>query len=1245
MRVERTSSKAFSWKLPCPAKLLTFLLSCFAVHRFFPSSLLGRCSKDLCCLSQDRIVSIRDHILPIPRPWERPQYVSLENWVEELESRMEGVPEEMGFSEFEGKRQHLEGMGALQELLKISGLIIPKPWPVSLLPFIGEKVYLLWNTLCKSQPVDLNALHTKELLAKIQWIIRNVSFPLSPKLQDFLKKVKRLVIVRSDGDEDRKIPNAGGNESKVVPRSDVKQAIRDVVSSYFKERSLRIRLNAGDDLCRKPPSLNAFVQELIEETSDEIPVSFVHNTKDPSFTHFTHGNGAWMDRGDVGTDNAYCLPSKLQAELYCYKQPQEKRERWILQSDGTPAKVSNPKSLREKLSLSEKLLEKIWRLSELFRIFFRYKKANFEGLVFKNKVYFFQGRPIDSEQLLSPSYIAREDPTALSIEVLTVANHSVVVVNNEEELLRASSLREAQALFNSTVHKVVAVTRFPDDHSLLNFLHTLSIQTDKNFSLPCAIDPQTKRLFPSWNSTYEIRPGLISHPAKIVPPSSPFFDVNPEASREVRELVRQSPLDLLKLEKYFQIFRDRIKKFANPPKVLKEFEEKIARALEEIRAGGDPRFFAKIFEQMFRIDIEDFFHSIEMLQKSKLSHLGDLLLSARHVSIQEAFDYWEKFLLQFESQVDTHAPLREYVSFLKKSEAISLWLIFFQPTSLESCQIVPADQQFVEHLLELFFTSPELFANPKTFPAAWEELQVVAKEFSSDVFFSSIKELSPISRLIALRQMGKVVAYFDAAIKEVQRSHLPDRVARCREMLIVFFGILERWALELMPLKTFASLEETVAQVKRTLELSDTEPAQLLVSDFDVSEAMFGAALYYYPDNLGKIFTWVHQNCLKFLDFFSQRELSLEQIQKSFLPREMKIAISRIEQTNWGRQVQRTSFQITKEKVVFGYDLPLLVHSSQLKLIYKNESGEGSFLARFFNLQKNREIRMSAWVQSLQHAGIFEWESFSSLDDILEFSCSMTQNVQSFLREYMMMAEYTMGQTFSEILVNLFERWKDHQSKLASYFLRKAQINIWNSDLDKKEMALDIWKAFIEMGHSCKEALNVAKTAARSENPDIIYHVALPLWKMLIKVGREYESAIRVVEDLSRRDDRKQEDLIIIFTLLKTLVEQGHGYEIAIKKAEMGLKNMHLGEGAFALWKALLKKGQGYKAGIKIAEELMENTSPAMKNVALHLLIELVKRGYGYKNAEKAARDNIHLSYLRQSSNELLKALATKDQK
>ncbi|MEI6531533.1 MAG: PEP/pyruvate-binding domain-containing protein, partial [Chlamydiota bacterium] len=142
-----------------------------------------------------------------------------------------------------------------------------------------------------------------------------------------LDPTKKLM-VRSSGDEDRpESANAGGNLSlpSDPERKAVIHAIGQVVASYFSEKSLEQRLLGGEDITVFP-LCSVLIQELIGESAEAIPCSFVMYSKESGMdtaglVHIqaTYGHGEGIVESRVPFDSYYMSGGHLTSTTIAHK--------------------------------------------------------------------------------------------------------------------------------------------------------------------------------------------------------------------------------------------------------------------------------------------------------------------------------------------------------------------------------------------------------------------------------------------------------------------------------------------------------------------------------------------------------------------------------------------------------------------------------------------------------------------------------------------------------------------------------------------------------------------------------------------------------------------------------------------------------------------------------------------------------------------------------------------------------------
>jgi len=464
------------------------------------------------------------------------------------------------------------------------GVHVPMPFGISsshTVDFLKKTTPQLWTEWQQladgfdesKNPLQFLEANEKKIEALQQEIIKAFSqaaqeektgklFAGYQQLHEWLAQAKEkglLLMVRSSGDEDGAVANAGGNLSLsyVSPTLEATlSGIGQVVASYFSVSSLRNRINSDTNPFATAFKLGVTLQELIGETvggdPHSPPVSIVLFSNEPDYTGsslgkdfrilrlsaaFGHGEGIVGNQG-IGSDKIFILQSRLNPdELYILYDNCPKLTRLVpmRESNGqvTLKVVDNPKELINQRAVNQSTLKQLFVLAvELEKKYG--EPIDMELVVKEGKIYPVQQRPVNRKVAL-PSYInfdavpAKEQIRAFDLQVIVPGTSSALIIEKPEEILVAGKLGDAEKLFNNKHDKVVIVGQDepPNSHPVVNFsgqgvpcLHTPQFAkvaqfTDGEQMLLCL--QQGKAMIASKEIAVSdlIKEGYTSHPAPI----------------------------------------------------------------------------------------------------------------------------------------------------------------------------------------------------------------------------------------------------------------------------------------------------------------------------------------------------------------------------------------------------------------------------------------------------------------------------------------------------------------------------------------------------------------------------------------------------------------------------------------------------------------------------------------------------------------------------------------------------------
>lgn len=419
----------------------------------------------------------------------------------------------------------------------------------------------------------LNYLSNERILEQIQNDIKECfnchyfDFDQSEiQMIDQWRNDKQFCMVRSTGVEDSQtIANAGGNVSIAYVNSytyEIKQAMGEVVASYFGMQSLKNRIAGGEILSSTDVCLPVLIQLLIGESvggssnPQEIPVSGVAFTTNqglsaPNFSiteinaSFGHGEGIVANK--VIADRYYVTTSKIDSSLSIYPMIYQKTFRLIPSNlENVPGSTApngrglmlvsfnNPRELTHTSALSQLQIKSLYHALKTIESSYG-QPMDVEFVVVGSTVYIVQARPA-MRHVATPSYLKieqlSEEDISKPLQVMTLVpgNAQLLVITNPADILIANTLDEADQMPNNAAAKAVIVHAWASSlsHAAVNFIShgipCLYVQNKNELSQliaqvstkkPLIIDSQ-RRIVALWNSEEPIQEciahGWFEHP-------------------------------------------------------------------------------------------------------------------------------------------------------------------------------------------------------------------------------------------------------------------------------------------------------------------------------------------------------------------------------------------------------------------------------------------------------------------------------------------------------------------------------------------------------------------------------------------------------------------------------------------------------------------------------------------------------------------------------------------------------------
>lgn len=496
------------------------------------------------------------------------------------------------------KHRRLLGQVELANQANVEGVCVLKPFGIDnsqmqlFIQIEAPEVYINWKFLAQfhaentEKEAIFNHPEVKKALQNIELAIEKAftcepdrknkfSLIVTAELLNWLQEINRrdhYLMVRSDGCEDSiKGANAGGNVSIAYVsacQNEFIQALGEVVSSYFKEKSLQNRFNTGQNPFTENLQLSVTSQELVGEeiggslASNQIPRSLVLFTNEPYYDGhkkywltrisgtFGHGEAVVGNCG-VATDTILILKSDENQKLYFFYDNREKKTRLapIKNAAGKIElqKVNNPSNLVHQRVFDAALLERLFNWGLLTETFFRDDATDIEIVVKNDIIYPVQARPFKREKArasyldLTRVNLLFPNPIASMIEtnLVVLGNGAAAMqIDTANEILLADSLSQVQEenLFLKDIHKLVVVAKEEpaNSHPVVNFsgygipclsagdnfdkLKELILRLSENYSLVVCVQSSKIML---WDNQIVSVPeycseGFVMHPAKLV---------------------------------------------------------------------------------------------------------------------------------------------------------------------------------------------------------------------------------------------------------------------------------------------------------------------------------------------------------------------------------------------------------------------------------------------------------------------------------------------------------------------------------------------------------------------------------------------------------------------------------------------------------------------------------------------------------------------------------------------------------
>ncbi|MEM7175944.1 MAG: PEP/pyruvate-binding domain-containing protein, partial [Chlamydiota bacterium] len=405
-------------------------------------------------------------------------------------------------------------------------------------PLLSAQTLALWES-CKS-----NNQVTEDLQKSVERDIANAKkLPLTADQKIILAKLKadnKVLIIRSSSNEDGNIVNAGGNESfgDVKNSAGFQQTLARVVGSYFSTDSFNNRLGDGGNPFEALPLCSVLVMEEIKGSQGQPITSGVMITTKPSWsskkTKMTHIAASW-GYGSGTSDKTVCDQWVVQSQNNAIYETIRKKPNRVESSSINRTNIkTNEEGLQNKRSLTKNQVKGLYKLGKKAEQEFS-DPMDIEFVFCNGQSYIVQARSVQEKKLTGdPTYLdpkASLNPNAQLYGDIIVSSNRVSKLN-AQQILFASTLKEAESKFQRQYHKLVIVqqSEASTTHPAVNFgnkgipCFALNNQNQWDLAKKAATAEQTQcvfcaqralLVFQQKDEQLSIRQGFFRHPAKI----------------------------------------------------------------------------------------------------------------------------------------------------------------------------------------------------------------------------------------------------------------------------------------------------------------------------------------------------------------------------------------------------------------------------------------------------------------------------------------------------------------------------------------------------------------------------------------------------------------------------------------------------------------------------------------------------------------------------------------------------------
>ncbi len=436
-------------------------------------------------------------------------------------------------------------------------------------------------------------------------------------------------------------------------------------------------------------------------------------------------------------------------------------------------------------------------------------------------------------------------------------------------------------------------------------------------------------------------------------------------------------------------------------------------------------------------------------------------------------------------------------------------------------------KDFLAHIAEkkelLTSFNKQAFAEPKTFESQWNLFKKdFLTYFLDDTFIETFKSANALGQLAALNILGQFIDTFDLSIKEVTGStsytNDEEKVKNFHTMLVKYAELLNQ-LIKLIPDKGLSSIGNSKL-IKNIVGKPSTDQNNLKATpNFDAAPFTLSSKIahqmrswFVQPTTYEDIFTVVHQSLIDIIAELNQSNDYITNINMPSLLTKLNDKILTLKARE--NTASRIGIYFSPESIELKYNLPVYLHSLQIKALYNKSSKSIDLYLHFYG--ENASLRwdcislLTRMVASKYSAQIKNG-IVNNTSCIIGLSVNNTTNLDQLIDFIERIVLYTINPKtypitqYSNLVStetnNLLKQEKDPYKRFIIYLISR---NEDNSSFQKKQraailleglkstnyliqiVALDItmsnWEQAKEINDDLIHAINIL---INSDNPDI----------------------------------------------------------------------------------------------------------------------------------------------------------------